>query len=383
MRINARALIGGAFFAGSVAGIAYSIYAITRLKNFERRMRAPRAAYAPPITMLKPLHGDEPDLYENLRSFCDQQYEQYNVVFGAADENDPALDVARRLQQEFAHVDITIAAGNPGRARNPKVANLLGMAHAIKHEIVVLADSDMIVGPDYLQAIGAVFADPQIGAATCIFCGVPNEALASRVGALAITDEFCPSVLVAESLAPVDFCMGATVAIRRSVLAEIGGFEAIGEHLADDYEIGQRTHKAGHRLIIAPYAVATAVPERTLRAIWEHEVRWSRTVFLARPSGFAGTIVMHTAILAAAALAVRGPRPPYVALMAASLATRSWLHFTAGRILAPRVPMAVHLLPVRIVLSFGVWCAAFLGRRVGWRGEQLTVNAEGRLLDGA
>lgn len=382
MHANPRAIAGGILFAGTVAGIAYTVFAISRLRSFERRVaRAPRSQNIG-ITILKPLHGDEPGLYENLRSFCDQDYGDFRVVFGAANANDPALAVARRLRAEFPHRDIAIAAGEPGRARNPKVANLLGMERYIDRPLVVIADSDMQVGRDYLQVLSGVFDDEQTAAATCVFSGTPNGSIASKIGALAITDEFNPSVLVAEALGPVNFSMGATVAVRRAVFEEIGGFEAIADHLADDYEIGRRTAALGQRVVIAPYPVTTAVPETSLAHVWHHEVRWARTVFLARPAGYAGSIITNAPALSLLAILVRGPRPAYLMLAAAAFAARTWLHFEAGRVLARNIRTVPYLLPVRVVLSVGVWGAAFLGRRVGWRGTALSVDAEGRLLDG-
>ena len=381
MSVSVRAAAAGVLFAGAAAGIAYTLFSISRLRRFRTRLEAPRATFAPGITILKPLHGGEPRLYENLRSFCEQQYGTFQIIFGAARADDPALDAARRLQREFAHLDIVIAAGEPGEARNPKVANLMGMIGPAKYELLVIADSDIAVGPDYLQAVGAVFADPAVGAATCIFSGLPNETAVSRTGALAITDEFCPSVLVAEALAPVDFCMGATAAVRRTAFDAFGGFEAIAGCLADDYEIGQRVCGQGLRVVIAPYVVTTDVPERSLGALWSHEVRWSRTVFRARPAGYAGSVVLNYAALSAAALAASGGRPAYWVLFAAACGVRIWAHFEAGKILAPRIRPAPHLLPGRIALSFGVWCAAFSGRSVGWRGTAYEINAKGRLVD--
>lgn len=379
MNVNARGIATAALFGAAACGMIYTAFAMAQLRRFAREPR--KAGCKRFITVLKPLHGDEEHLYENLRSFCDQRYERFEVIFGAADASDPALEVARRLQHEFAERAIRIVAGAPGKARNPKVANLLGMEPSIRGDLIVLADSDMRVDDLYLQHLDALFDDAGFGAATCIFSGLPNESAASRIGAMAITDEFSPSVLVAASLAPVDFCMGATLAVRRVVFESFGGFAAIADCLADDYEIGQRVFKAGYRIVIAPFSVATMVPERRLRDIWEHEVRWARTVFRARPAGFAGTIVLHYVALAAAALVTARLSPASIALFAAAASMRVWNHALAHRVLAPGVRPAWHMLPVRVGLSLGVWGAAFSGRRIGWRGTDYEVNAKGRLVD--
>ncbi|HET7815412.1 MAG TPA: bacteriohopanetetrol glucosamine biosynthesis glycosyltransferase HpnI [Candidatus Baltobacteraceae bacterium] len=380
MSVNVRAIAAGILTATSLFGMAYTAFAMVRLRAFEKRERDARMAGSPSITILKPLHGDEPQLYEHLRSFCDQRYEQFDIVFGAADANDPALPVARRLQHEFPDVPIRIVAGSPGKARNPKVANLLGMEPFVTGDLIVIADSDIRVHENYLALLAAPFEDDAVGAATCIFSGLPNETPASRIGAMAITDEFSPSVLVAATLAPVDFCVGATVAVRAPVFREFGGFASIADCLADDYEIGQQVVRSGHKIVLAPFAVQTAVPERRLRDIWHHEVRWARTVFRARPAGYAGTIVMHYPVLLLAAAVLNGFSMLSIALFAAGAALRTFNHTEAHRILAPRQRASSHLLPVRIVLSLGVWCAAFSGRRVGWRGTEYAVDAEGRLV---
>lgn len=381
MSVSVRAVAAGVLTAASLFGMAYTAFAMTRLRAFEKRERHARKATSPSITILKPLHGDEPALYENLRSFCDQRYERFDIVFGVSDENDPALATALRLQREFEHVPIRIVAGCPGVARNPKVANLLGMEPHVTGDLIVIADSDMRVQDDYLALLAAPFEDPQTGAVTCIFSGLPNDSAASRIGAMAITDEFSPSVLVAATLAPVDFCVGATVAVRAGVFRGFGGFAAIADCLADDYEIGQQIVRAGHKIALAPFAIQTSVPERRLRDIWHHEVRWARTVFRARPAGYAGTIVMHYVVLLLAAAALNRFSATSLALFAAGAALRTFNHLEAHRILAPRQRVSSHLLPVRIVLSLGVWCAAFSGRRVGWRGTEYAVDAAGRLVD--
>lgn len=380
--LEARAIAAGLLSAGALAGMGYLGLSIARLRAFERTVRGARAGGSPPVTVLKPLHGDEPRLYEYLRSFCEQDYPEFQIVFGAADVHDPALLVAQRLQSEFPGVDIAIAAGNAQPARNPKISNLLGMIATAKHPLLIIADSDISVGQGYLRAVAGCFDRERTGAATCIFSGAPNESLASRIGAMAINDHFIPSVLVAAALEPLAWCVGATVAVRAAILEEIGGLRAIGEHLADDYEIGRRVRAAGYEVALVPYVVRTGVPERALLPLWRHEVRWARTVRASRPAGYAGYVIANPLPLAFLAAVCAGFSAPSTLLLAATAAARLAVHFQACRTLAPAPPPNPVLIPVRDGLSLAVWFAAFLGRRVRWRGTTYSVDADGRLPGG-
>jgi ceramide glucosyltransferase len=380
MALEARAAVSGLLSLATVAGIGYTLFSTAQLRKFKRKLRTPHPAFTPPVTVLKPLHGAEPRLYENLRSFCTQEYPEFQIVFGAADADDPALEVARRLQHEFPSAGIEVVSGAPGTARNPKIANLLGMIGKAKHEILVIADSDIHAGAGYLRAVASCFADTGVGAATCLFSGLPNETAASRAGAMAVNDHFIPSVLVAAELEPLSWCLGATVAVRAGVLKQIGGLQAVGEHLADDYEIGRRVFCAGYRIALVPAVVTTDVHERDFGSLWHHEVRWARTVFAARPAGYTGSVIANPLALGFLAAVTAGFRPANLALLGAAAGVRLWSHFTARDVLAPYLPPAPGLIPVRDGLSLGVWCSAFVGRRVGWRGASYAVSADGRML---
>lgn len=360
-----------AIVAGACASIAYTLFAAMRVRRFERgEQDVSGGGGTPGLSVLKPLHGDEPHLYENLRSLCTQEYPLFQVIFCAADAEDPALVHARRLQQEFVGRDIAIAAGNPGSCRNPKIANLLGGIDLVKHEIVVIADSDTITPPGHLHALAACFADARTGAASCLYFGEPDESVAARLGAMHVDEQFTPSVLVSAALSPVAFCLGAAMAVRRSVLEEIGGLAAIGAHLGDDYMLGHLTAARGYRVALSGQPVRIRVNERTLGGLVARELRWARTIRSAQPAGYAGSILTHTLAWCVAALLLAPPALG-VPLAAAGAAARLFLK-------APGSNAA--LIPLRDALSLGVWCAAWPGQSVRWRTAEYAVSADGRLL---
>jgi len=375
--VSARAVFAAAACAGTVAGAAYLLFALDRMRSFRAR-RANGEGSAPPITIFKPLHGAEPALYENLRSFCDQEYPQFQVIFGSADPADPALDAARRLQREFPSVDITVVAGGAARTRNPKVGNLIGMREYARHGIWAIADSDMRVGQQYLSAIAASFAGAETGAMTCVYGGVPLHGVTAQLGAMYVNDQFAPSVLVAAAIEPLTYCFGATMAVRRDVLDAAGGLERLGDALGDDYELGRAVREAGREIALSPYVVQTTVSDADLRALWLHELRWARTILAQRPAGYAGSIVTYALPFAAAWLALA---PSWISALgfASVAALRTLAHYRGRETFAPQSPASPWLIPVRDMLSVAVWGAAFFGRTVRWRGAQFSVEAGGHM----
>lgn len=372
-----RALLANVFLLAAAASLGYTALALARVRAF-RSGRDARRRETPPFTVLKPLHGDEPDLYENLRSFCDQQYPSFQIVFTAAQSSDPALETARRLQMEFPGRRIDIAAGGPHAARNPKIGNVLGGYASVQHDVIVIADSDIRVRPEYLAALAEDFSDPAAGAVTCLYGGVPNASLASRLGAMQINDTFAPSVLVAQAIEPLTYCFGATMAVRRDVLERAGGLQTLAGHLGDDYHLGQLVVKAGRRVVLSRFVVRTGVHETRLADLWKRELRWARTILAARPAGYAGSILTYAlplcAVYAALSLSAMG-----TGLFAAAVVLRTALHYASRARFAPETAPSPWLIPLRDCLGVAVWAAAFFGSDVRWRSAEYRLEAGGRM----
>jgi ceramide glucosyltransferase len=334
----------------------------------------------PPITILKPLHGDEPQLYENLRSFCEQAYPQYQVIFGARDSRDPALDVARRLVQEFPECDLSVISGESDeRSANPKVANLLGMIGTAKHDVLLIVDSDIRVGANYLTAVAGAFRDPRVGAATCLYGGVPLEGVAPQLGAMIVNEHFMPSTLVAMMIEPFAYTFGATMAVRREALKRIGGLDALAGHIGDDFMLGKLVSEAGYDVALCPYVVRMTVADSDIPTLWLHHLRWQRTVRASRPRGFAGSLVTY--VLPLACISALLSRSPIAAgaVLATAATLRVIVHEEARKTFAPWTSLSRWLIPAADAFVFATWLATFFGSDVTWRGGRYEIQGKGRL----
>ncbi len=372
---DAAALAG---YALTTAGLAYAAAEILGMRRFRNRPARPVQSQ-PPVTVLKPLHGDEPQLYENLRSFCEQSYPRYQVIFGSRDPHDPALEVARRLVREFPNVDLCVVAGGPApHSANPKVENLQGMIGQAKHGILVVVDSDIRVDADYLSAVAGAFDNSNVGAATCLYAGVPAGGAVTELGAAVVNEHFMPSVLVAAMIEPLTYCFGASMAVRRDVLDTIGGLAALGTHIGDDFMLGKLVSEAGFTVVLCPYIVRMTVADADLESLWLHHLRWQRTVLAARPRGFAGSLVTFTLPLAAITATI-SPKPIAGAMLAAAVALRIIVYDEARKTFAPEVEASPWLIPAADAFAFATWLAAFFAKDVTWRGKRFSIEADGRL----
>lgn len=332
----------------------------------------------PPVSVLKPLHGAEPGLHENLRSFIGQDYREMQIVFGVRHRADAALPVARELIGMHLQEDVALVVNPRATGSNLKVANLENMLPAAKHDILVMADSDMRVERDYLAAVIGPLQDPRTGAVTCLYKGMPFGGVWSRLGAMHINFAFLPSALLGEMLGTGGGCFGATIAIRRSVLQQIGGFARIRDELADDHRLGDAVRELGLTTVLSRYIVENHVAEPSFASLWRHELRWARTVRAMAPLGFAGSIITHTIILTVLAAAAAGFSAAACWLVLASCVLR-WL--SAG-LIARRLDLPIGglwLLPLRDALSFAVFLSSFCGRSVLWRDQLFRVGPGGRM----
>ena len=359
----------------------YLIGAAVAVMRFARRP-SPVTPDQPAVSVLKPLHGDEPGLYDNLRSFAEQDYPALQIVFGVNDAQDGALQAARALIRDLPTCDIALVVDARASGSNKKVANLENMFEVARHDVIVLADSDMRVDRRYLAAVTAPLHDRRTGVVTCLYKGVPAAGKWSDFGAMHINFGFLPSALVAESLGLGGGCFGATIALRRETLERIGGFARLRDELADDHRIGDEVRALGLSVVLSPYIVEARVFEPSLGDLWRHELRWARTVRAMAPAGFAGSFLAHPVAIAAIAAAAAGfALTPSIFLVISCV-----LRWATARVIASAlgVPLAKPwLLPLRDALSFAVFVASFFGRTVFWRDQVFHVEASGRMtVDG-
>ena len=345
--------------------------------RFARRP-SPVISDQPAVSVLKPLHGDEPGLYDNLRSFAEQDYPALQIVLGVNNPEDGALPAAHALIRDLPACDIALVVNARASGSNKKVANLENMFEVARHELIVLADSDMRVDRHYLGAVTAPLHDGQTGVVTCLYKGVPTGGKWSEFGAMHINFGFLPSALVAQSMGLGGGCFGATIALRRETLERIGGFARLRDELADDHRIGDEVRALGLSVVLSPYIVEARVFEPSLADLWRHELRWARTVRAMAPAGFAGSVLAHPVAIAALAAAATG----FGLTACISLVISCVLRWVTARVIADALglpPAKPWLLPMRDALSFAVFVASFFGRTVFWRDQVFKVEASGRM----
>ncbi len=385
MRADARGAASVLAMTACVASIGYTAFALTRVFAFTKRVAvqrrrseaaagssSPRDAALPSITVLKPVRGVEPELFENLASFCAQDYPAYDAVLGTLDADDPALGTLYGVASTSPARVRVVTGDGVSRHRNPKMATLAPMLPHARGDVLVIADSDMRVTRDYLRAVAAAFADPDVGAVTCVYRGEPvNAGIAPALGAMWITEQFVPSVLVARTIEPMTYCFGGTMAVRRDVFEAIGGVDALGRHLAEDHALGFLVAASGRRVALADYVVTAAVNDATVRDLLQHELRWVRTIRSVRPASYGGILVSFPLPLAVIAFAAARNRRAARGALIAAVGVRLALHVALRR-LGSRGPAA--LIPLREALGLGLWVAGFFGRSVRWRDIVLSTS---------
>jgi ceramide glucosyltransferase len=358
-------------------GIAYSFVATwATLRFLGRRGRA--SIRQPSVSVLKPLHGLEPELYENLSSFCAQDYGgPVQIILGAHDPEDPALAVAARVKAEHPELQIDIVADRTLHGVNRKVCNLINMAPYAAGEVIVISDSDVCMAPGGLEQIVATLEEPGVGLIYCVYRGRPTMSGWSHLAAMDVNLRFTPSALVGAAFgAPV--CLGPTMALRADLLKAIGGFETFADVLADDFELGRAVRAGGHRVTCPPLIIEHLFPDGSASEMLVHELRWARTVRLVEPVGYVGAVITHVLPLSLIGAAFMGFSRPSLMFFGAVLALRLMQALVFSRLLSTDWRL-LWLVPLRDLLSFGVFLAGLFGERVEWRGRRLRVASNGAI----
>jgi ceramide glucosyltransferase len=378
MTQNGLNLVAWVLIVCSVIGCFYlaaSVWTVRRFLASPLRFSGP----VKPVSVLKPLCGEDADLAENLRSLCAQEHRQFQIVFGVREASDGAVAVVRRMMAEFPAADLTLIVDGRRRGGNLKVANLHNMLPAARHDVIVIADSDMRVGPGYLGEVTGPLCDPAVGLVTCLYRGISGGGVWSRLAAIHVNHGFLPGAAVNEAFGAGAGCFGATIALRRDMLERIGGFAAIADDLADDYALGAAVRRCGGRIELSRHLVDNIIVEPSFSALFLHELRWARTIRQVAPLGFLGSIVVTQPVVLALVAVCLGALPlaaPVTLLLA--LACRIAAVRAVDRALA-LPPTPLWLVPVRDLLSFGVFVASFFARKVAWRDTTFRIGPKGRL----
>jgi ceramide glucosyltransferase len=360
-----------------VAGsLVYCLLALMAARSYLRQPVPPLGADLPGISVLKPLHGLDLGLEENLRTFFTQDYPSYEILFATRDPADPALQVVAKLAAEFPSTLVrTIVTGEPPYA-NAKVWSLDHMMRAAANELLVMSDSDIRTGPGLLRTIAAEFSDARVGVATCPYRAVGGPSIWSRLEATGMDTEFWAGALVARLVEGVKFAVGPTTAARKSVIDEIGGWDRLKDYLAEDFMLGGLAAAKGHAVILSRYVVEHRIGSEPIRPNFSHRLRWARSTRRSRPAGYVGQLFTNPLPIALLLLAVSPGWWPLFLAACVLRAGTAW--FVARRVLATRVKWL--LVPIQDVLSFVFWVAGFFGNRIHWRGRTYRLLHDGTFV---
>ncbi|MGE0405607.1 MAG: bacteriohopanetetrol glucosamine biosynthesis glycosyltransferase HpnI [Candidatus Korobacteraceae bacterium] len=370
-----------AIFAGiaallAVCACAYYFLVLWSARGFLRDRRPPAMPFTPPVSLLKPLRGIDPGMYESLRSHCVQEYPEYEIIFGVSRRDDPAIQLVEQLQREFPERVIRLAVCDNILGTNTKVSTLAQMLPLARHAYLLVNDSDIRVPRDYLLRVMSPMADASVGMVTCLYRGAPAHTLGARLESLGISTDFACGVLVARKLEGMSFGLGSTLAFPRKALEAIGGFGPILDYLADDFELGNRVFRAGMSVHLSDAVVEDFLPPYDLRGFLGHQLRWARTIRDSRRWGYVGLIFTHGipwSLLAV--LFSLGATWAWV-LLAATAGVRgmsAW--YVSSRVLNDCQSVRdLWLLPLRDVFALALWFASFFGHRIAWRGEHYILE---------
>ncbi|HLW84686.1 MAG TPA: bacteriohopanetetrol glucosamine biosynthesis glycosyltransferase HpnI [Candidatus Sulfotelmatobacter sp.] len=353
--------------------IVYSFLSIVAAQRY-LAVRPPELRGFESISILKPLAGLDLDLESNLRTFFEQDYPSFEILFAVREETDPAVEVVTRLQREYPKISSRLLLTGEPPYPNAKVYSLQQMLRAAANDLVVMSDSDMRVTPALLRSAAAEFQDQKIGVATCPYRAVPGPSFWSGLEALGMNTDFWASALVARMMEGMRFAVGPTIVARRRILESIGGFERLKDYLAEDFVMGKFAAEAGHGVILSSYVVEHHIGSATFRQNVAHRLRWARSTRRSRPAGYVGQLFTMPLPLAILACLVA---PAWWSVLPAAFLVRALAaYIVSRRVLHTRINWP--LLPVEDLMSFCFWIAGFFGNTISWRGRRYRLFSDGR-----
>ena len=346
-----------------------------------RRQRALGLHFTPPVSILIPVRGADVEAYKNFASFCEQDYPDFQLVFGCRDEHDSAVPIIRQLQADFPPrpIDMVISAQKIGA--NAKVSNLHNMLAQAVHDYLIVVDSDIRVTPDYLRRVIAPLQQRDVGMVTCLYRGAQATTFAALLENIGIAATFGPEVVSSRALEGIKFALGSTVVTRREILETIGGFRRVADYLADDFLLGNLTAAAGYEVVLSDYVVDHIAAPDTIKTMLQHQLRWARSVRISRPKGYAGLILTHGLATSLGLLLLLGITAFGWVIVALTVLLRFAAAIFVGVVLMKDQVLlkSLWLVPVRDLIGFGVWLMSFGGNEIYWRGHRFVVRRSGKI----
>lgn len=364
-----------------LSAVLFYCYGIYAAIAFERQPHATVTEFHPPVTILKPICGLESDAYSNLTSFCQQDYPEYQIVFAVRDRQDPSIEVVKKIIQQFANVDIQLIVSDRLIGANLKVSNLANAVTVAKHEILLIADSDIHVDQDYLQTVIQPLKDKTVGVVTCLYRS-SAQGWVTTLEAIKTATDFHAGVLVSNQLEGIKFAFGSTIVIRKTALETIGGFQAVADYLADDFQLGYLPSQAGYKVVLSEYVVTHNLGTSTLTDAIQRQIRWARCIRVSRPWGYVALIFTYGTVTSLLFLiATKGT------ILGWSVLVITWfMRLVIGWVVGVKIlhdPIAKRffwIIPFSDFINFGIWCCGFLGKTIEWRGQRLLLTKGGKLI---
>jgi ceramide glucosyltransferase len=338
--------------------------------------------FLPTITILKPICGSDNETYTNLASFCQQDYPNYQIIFGVRDPLDSAIDVIKQIINDFPQLDIQLVVSERIFGTNLKVSNLANAYTKAKHEILLLTDSDIRVGKDYLQRVIQPLQDESVGVVTCLYRSLA-EGWVTNLEAIGTACDFHAGVLVGSQLeGGIKYAFGSTILIRKQVLENIGGFEAIADYLADDFQLGYLPAQAGYKVVLSDYIVEHVLYRDTLANAIKQQTRWMRCVRVSRPWGYLGLVFTFGVVSSLLLLIFSNASILSWEILCITWIMRLLMAWVIGVQILNDLAARKYLLlvPLRDIITFVIWCYGFFGNIIDWRGQRMRLTKEGKLV---
>jgi ceramide glucosyltransferase len=364
-----------------LSAVLFYCYGIYAAIAFRRSSYPINPEFHPPLTILKPLCGLDNETYTNLASFCHQYYPQYQIVFGVRQLTDPSIELVEKLIHQFPDVDISLVVKDEIIGANLKVSNLANTITAAKHDLIIIADSDIRVGTDYLQRVIQPLQNQNVGVVTCLYRS-SAQGIAAILEAIGTATHFQPGVLVSKQLEEIRFAFGSTIVIRKIVLEKIGGFAAVADYLADDFQLGYLSTKAGYRVILSDYIVEHVLAKSTLSDSINRQIRWARCIRVSRPWGYMGLIFTFGIVSSLLFLITSsGSILSWIALLITWVMRLLMAWVVGVKLLNDEVTKKFFwIIPLWDLVHFFIWCYGFVGSNIEWRGERFKLVKGGKLV---
>ena len=364
-----------------LAAVSFYCYAIYAARAFFNQPHRINQDFHPPVSILKPICGLDSDAYESLTSFCQQDYPKYQIIFAVLESEDPSIEVVQKIIHYFPDLDIQLVVSDRTLGTNLKVSNLANAVTEAKHDILLIADSDIRVGRDYLRRVIQPLQDSDVGVVTCPYRSLAQGWVAI-LEAIGTATEFHAGVLVSNQLEGIKFALGSTIVIRKEILEAIGGFPVIADYLADDFQLGYLPAQAGYKVVLSEYVVEHVLATSTLADSIKRQIRWTRCIRVSRPWGYLGLIFTHGTTASLLVLIATGGSILGWAVLGITWITRLAMAWIVGvKILKDSLAKKFFwLVPLRDLISFTFWCYSFVGNTIEWRGRRLTLTKGGKLV---